>query len=135
RQIVAGVVCLGIPSVVVRRGAFVFFFSSRRRHTRSYGDWSSDVCSSDLARLLYTVACANDGSESGVFYFDGARGARVQVNPLGMDEPGDWFDSFWSPDDKFVVVPAYGHATLVNLQTGQRSDFLSDMFSTKDGLF
>src|SRR5207248_1434528 len=25
-----------------------FFFSSRRRHTRSYGDWSSDVCSSDL---------------------------------------------------------------------------------------
>src|SRR5437867_9168738 len=28
----------------------VFFFSSRRRHTRSYGDWSSDVCSSDLDR-------------------------------------------------------------------------------------
>src|SRR5437867_9033070 len=27
---------------------FCFFFSSRRRHTRSYGDWSSDVCSSDL---------------------------------------------------------------------------------------
>src|SRR5438094_643765 len=29
---------------------FFFFFSSRRRHTRSYGDWSSDVCSSDLRR-------------------------------------------------------------------------------------
>src|SRR6266705_1013309 len=27
---------------------FGCFFSSRRRHTRSYGDWSSDVCSSDL---------------------------------------------------------------------------------------
>src|SRR6266852_6620296 len=27
---------------------FVFFFSSRRRHTRCYRDWSSDVCSSDL---------------------------------------------------------------------------------------
>src|SRR5690348_18076762 len=26
-----------------------FFFSSRRRHTRWTGDWSSDVCSSDLA--------------------------------------------------------------------------------------
>src|SRR6266581_2980375 len=26
---------------------FVFFFSSRRRHTRWTGDWSSDVCSSD----------------------------------------------------------------------------------------
>src|SRR5438094_7630993 len=30
---------------------FFFFFSSRRRHTRSYGDWSSDVCSSDLTTL------------------------------------------------------------------------------------
>src|SRR5260370_24718281 len=28
----------------------VFFFSSRRRHTRFKCDWSSDVCSSDLAR-------------------------------------------------------------------------------------
>src|SRR3989454_5574929 len=28
----------------------VFFFSSRRRHTRLQGDWSSDVCSSDLER-------------------------------------------------------------------------------------
>src|SRR5688500_20364026 len=28
---------------------FCFFFSSRRRHTRLQGDWSSDVCSSDLA--------------------------------------------------------------------------------------
>src|SRR5438105_14525868 len=27
-----------------------FFFSSRRRHTRSTRDWSSDVCSSDLRR-------------------------------------------------------------------------------------
>ena len=27
---------------------FCFFFSSRRRHTRWSGDWSSDVCSSDL---------------------------------------------------------------------------------------
>src|SRR5207245_7041203 len=27
-----------------------FFFSSRRRHTRCYRDWSSDVCSSDLAK-------------------------------------------------------------------------------------
>src|SRR3712207_4599160 len=33
---------------------FVFFFSSRRRHTRYWRDWSSDVCSSDL--LLMTAA-------------------------------------------------------------------------------
>src|SRR2546426_3500427 len=29
---------------------FFFFFSSRRRHTRLQGDWSSDVCSSDLTQ-------------------------------------------------------------------------------------
>src|SRR3712207_8444935 len=28
----------------------IFFFSSRRRHTRYWRDWSSDVCSSDLSR-------------------------------------------------------------------------------------
>src|SRR5207249_8555374 len=33
--------------IVVRS---LFFFSSRRRHTRSKRDWSSDVCSSDLCR-------------------------------------------------------------------------------------
>src|SRR5437016_5828106 len=34
----------------------VFFFSSRRRHTRLVSDWSSDVCSSDsllLDRLIF----------------------------------------------------------------------------------
>src|SRR2546430_12815770 len=30
------------------RSAYIFFFSSRRRHWRLQGDWSSDVCSSDL---------------------------------------------------------------------------------------
>src|SRR2546426_8038027 len=30
---------------------FFFFFSSRRRHTRLQGDWSSDVCSSDLVAI------------------------------------------------------------------------------------
>src|SRR5256885_12250968 len=29
-----------------------FFFSSRRRHTRLQGDWSSDVCSSDLTGFM-----------------------------------------------------------------------------------
>src|SRR5688500_6937920 len=30
-------------------------FSSRRRHTRSQGDWSSDVCSSDLGRMVAVI--------------------------------------------------------------------------------
>src|SRR6266487_5096404 len=35
-----------------RFALFFFFFSSRRRHTRWTGDWSSDVCSSDLPKAL-----------------------------------------------------------------------------------
>src|SRR6266446_6065838 len=39
---------------------FFFFFSSRRRHTRLQGDWSSDVCSSDLEAgiLAHQRACS-----------------------------------------------------------------------------
>src|SRR5699024_12196769 len=35
----------------------LFFFSSRRRHTRSKRDWSSDVCSSDLFPLWFIIHC------------------------------------------------------------------------------
>src|SRR5437763_12549664 len=34
-------------SLGTRLKTYFFFFSSRRRHTRYIGDWSSDVCSSD----------------------------------------------------------------------------------------
>src|SRR5256885_6432750 len=37
-----------IASMVSKWSCLFFFFSSRRRHTRLQGDWSSDVCSSDL---------------------------------------------------------------------------------------
>src|SRR5574341_1964160 len=43
-----------------------FFFSSRRRHTRLVGDWSSDVCSSDLPERTATdvrPAGRPDGSD------------------------------------------------------------------------
>src|SRR3712207_8544613 len=33
-----------------------FFFSSRRRHTRYWRDWSSDVCSSDLESHVRTIS-------------------------------------------------------------------------------
>src|SRR5699024_11663962 len=43
-----------------------FFFSSRRRHTRSKRDWSSDVCSSDLkaARVRATIGEISDAIEA-----------------------------------------------------------------------
>src|SRR2546427_13006201 len=43
--------CVGVSVFV-----FFFFFSSRRRHTRFDCDWSSDVCSSDLALSTRTRA-------------------------------------------------------------------------------
>src|SRR5256885_2248744 len=39
-------------NVVLELAWCSFFFSSRRRHTRLQGDWSSDVCSSDLTRWV-----------------------------------------------------------------------------------
>src|SRR5205807_7247389 len=46
-----------------------FFFSSRRRHTRLQGDWSSDVCSSDLAaqRLAVVVCTGNPAQDESHF--------------------------------------------------------------------
>src|SRR5256885_11324186 len=40
----------------------IFFFSSRRRHTRLQGDWSSDVCSSDLADVLLVATPGGPGT-------------------------------------------------------------------------
>src|SRR5207247_9315151 len=40
-----------MPSACVFSGPSRSFFSSRRRHTRSTRDWSSDVCSSDLGSI------------------------------------------------------------------------------------
>src|SRR5205807_6543023 len=46
------------------------FFSSRRRHTRLQGDWSSDVCSSDLL----DVAAVSRGYRNALADFDGFDG-------------------------------------------------------------
>src|SRR2546430_9406532 len=40
----------------------VFFFSSRRRHTRFDCDWSSDVCSSDLPRYAPAPRTSSGGA-------------------------------------------------------------------------
>src|SRR5207249_8685248 len=45
-----------------------FFFSSRRRHTRSKRDWSSDVCSSDL--VLWAITETPYGTWRREFIFD-----------------------------------------------------------------
>src|SRR3712207_8257993 len=54
---------------------FFFFFSSRRRHTRYWRDWSSDVCSSDLGADLILD---NQGARLGG-YHDGVDDLRQRV--------------------------------------------------------
>src|SRR5215211_5738793 len=60
--------------------SFTFFFSSRRRHTRSLCDWSSDVGSSDLtARGAWT--CTFSGGPPGWSW--AARASTAARRPLG----------------------------------------------------
>src|SRR5204863_1789987 len=63
-----------------------FFFSSRRRHTRSLRDWSSDVCSSDLDPR------------------DGQPAATDRANDLGEEGPQgkDRGEHLVSPGDALV---------------------------------
>src|SRR5256885_10476435 len=59
----------------------MFFFSSRRRHTRLQGDWSSDVCSSDLGRTAIFMKRRRLTEQPGLFgaapLFEGADLVRV----------------------------------------------------------
>src|SRR5258707_15084518 len=60
----------------------LFFFSSRRRHTRYWRDWSSDVCSSDLA--LYRLRPADFGE---IKHADGVSPAW----PLSYNDFEPWY--------------------------------------------
>src|SRR6266487_1482827 len=73
-----------------------FFFSSRRRHTRWTGDWSSDVCSSDLPGRyglagLVELACIFPGHLEGVGIEQGAGGdPRYWLSGHGEPAPKPW---------------------------------------------
>src|SRR5207248_8441952 len=67
-----------------------FFFSSRRRHTRSYGDWSSDVCSSDLISKHLKVL-----ERAGLI----ARGREAQWRPCRLEagplkDAAEWLEHY-----------------------------------------
>src|SRR5207248_4952572 len=61
---------------------FLFFFSSRRRHTRSYGDWSSDVCSSDLQQAF----ASGETNERALNLAARIAGVRGPTEPVVLDE-------------------------------------------------
>src|SRR5256885_16967053 len=67
----------------------IFFFSSRRRHTRLQGDWSSDVCSSDLdakGLVLITAATVAYGYLMKPLGLVIATAALVYISALGGHE-------------------------------------------------
>src|SRR5436305_7819885 len=69
---------------VAQQSVVFFFFSSRRRHTRCGRDWSSDVCSSDLA-LMGSKTSAEVGigqTPEGGFKLD----IDIHVEIAGLDE-------------------------------------------------
>src|SRR5438132_14341135 len=71
----------------------MFFFSSRRRHTRSLCDWSSDVCSSDLGRATGDQRAATitnnvfnvGGSGSTPATWDVRAGTRSEERRVGKE--------------------------------------------------
>src|SRR5256885_6365491 len=67
-----------------------FFFSSRRRHTRLQGDWSSDVCSSDLTSMLSAidhVGLAVEDIDATLALYSGSLGMPL-VHRETVDEQG-----------------------------------------------
>src|SRR5438876_345192 len=81
------------------RRKYGFFFSSRRRHTRWTGDWSSDVCSSDLVAALRCDFLAGTGRKflrgpRGIgFLYVSDRMLERGAFPLFLDMRGaDWTD-------------------------------------------
>src|SRR5438045_9215188 len=64
----------------------VFFFSSRRRHTRCLSDWSSDVCSSDLEHPEQIVVVSGhlDSWDLGTGAIDDGAGVAVSMETLHL---------------------------------------------------
>src|SRR5256885_6653984 len=64
---------------------FFFFFSSRRRHTRLQGDWSSDVCSSDLFVRIMIDANEAWGAKEALTRLETIRRAGYEL--LWVEDP------------------------------------------------
>src|SRR6516164_10369321 len=77
------VLVVGEPGIGKSR---LFFFSSRRRHTRWNWDWSSDVCSSDLWELSRVWLDIADDAETNVAVITGAGKAfRSEERRVGKE--------------------------------------------------
>src|SRR6266496_5722737 len=88
-----------------------FFFSSRRRHTRSLRDWSSDVCSSDLL-WAEAAAAGLDGEDAlRMLTIDGARALGLD-REIGSLEVGKQADLAVFPSTALHRPPPFSSALL-----------------------
>src|SRR5205814_8037916 len=94
----------------------IFFFSSRRRHTRCLSDWSSDVCSSDLfagKRVLIVGAGKMADLAARVLHADGAALAVTNRTRARAEELAARLGATvegWEQDRKSVVEGKRGGA-------------------------
>src|SRR5206468_6362868 len=77
-----------------------FFFSSRRRHTRSDRDWSSDVCSSDLAVRTGGLQVIRTPVREILFYSSTQKGSATPNETIRYAA----FDFLESPQVLFAVM-------------------------------
>src|SRR5690348_18439094 len=85
--------------------SFSFFFSSRRRHTRWTGDWSSDVCSSDLLMVTKVKALFGYDDALDAFGVHGAGGTigalltgRSEERRVGKECRSRWWADHWKAE-------------------------------------
>ena len=81
-----------------------FFFSSRRRHTRLQGDWSSDVCSSDLEKFVTDMDLST--SPEVVPALSMPRGSATEAQCLPPNDSKDIRESIFD-NDNYVTQMLY----------------------------
>src|SRR5256885_6645232 len=142
------VIIFGIYECRVALVSLCFFFSSRRRHTRLQGDWSSDVCSSDLVPevVLFLLAVwllvfFRDPSRSGPrgeqYVIAPADGKIVDVQvvdePMYLKTRATRISIFMSVFDVHVNrYPATGTVELVRYNPGRFLPAASDKASLEN---
>src|SRR5882724_437747 len=106
---------------------FFFFFSSRRRHTRCLSDWSSDVCSSDLA------AGESRKERAGLRSFhDG----RLQPNPrLKADWARKQTDQKILPENKMTDHLTIDRIPMATASSSKASPSLAQLYWLALGTF
>src|SRR6266550_4519718 len=87
---------------------FFFFFSSRRRHTRCSRDWSSDVCSSDLADRAVDVDAGRTArervEEEAVEAVAGELGAELEDPVDGVRDEADREPAERPPEEALAAL-------------------------------